>query len=187
LISDIAALLELHDAAKWMRTLAYRPRTALPYDAAAVLVAAPILLDATVYIDQLKGELPYPIIELIASRPVHHGAPALSELAAAVGHLNPSDPRTATSLKPIIETLERVPPQMILTPSDRAWIEGSILAGILARTQGIPRADRRRFLNDALMFLTAAEAGATLISRNASDFDLLLQMKPWVPVLLYDR
>ena len=41
---------------------------------------APILLDTTVYIDQLKGDLPPPIIELIATRPVQHGAPALSEL-----------------------------------------------------------------------------------------------------------
>ena len=150
-------------------------------------IEAAILLDATVYVDHLKGDLPRPIIDLIASRQVHHGAPALSELAAAIGHLDPSDPRTATNVKPIVETLERVSPQMILVPSDAAWIEASILAGILARTQGIPKADRRRFLNDALLFMTAAETGATLISRNANDLDLLLQMKPGVAVLLYDR
>jgi hypothetical protein len=55
---------------------------------------------------------------LIATRPVHHGAPALSELAAAIGYLDPLDSRTAANLKPIIETLEKVPPQMILVPSD---------------------------------------------------------------------
>jgi hypothetical protein len=48
---------------------------------------ATILLDTTVYIDQLKGDLPPPIIELIATRLVHHGAPALAELAAAIGYL----------------------------------------------------------------------------------------------------
>jgi predicted nucleic acid-binding protein len=159
----------------------------LPYDAEAVPAGAAILLDATVYVDQLKGDLPRPIVNLIAGRPVRHGAPALSELAAAIGRLDPSDPRTAANLMPIIETLERVPPQMILVPSDEAWIEASILAGILARTQGIPKAERPRLLNDALLFLSAAESGATLISRNANDFDLLLQMKPGVPVLLYDR
>jgi hypothetical protein len=152
-----------------------------------VPIESPLLIDTTVYIDQLKGDLPRAIIDLIATRPVHHGAPALSELAAAIGHLDPSDPRTASNLKPIVETLERVPPQMILAPSDSAWIEASILAGILARTQRIPKFDRRRLLNDALLFMMAAEAGATLISRNAGDLDVLLQLKPAVPVLLYDR
>jgi predicted nucleic acid-binding protein len=152
-----------------------------------VPIAAAILLDATVYIDQLKGDLPRPIIDLIATRPVHHGAPALAELVAAIGHLDPADPRTARNLEPIVEALQRVPPQMILAPSDEAWIEASILAGILSRTQRIPKVDRRRLLIDALLFMTAAETGAILISRNANDFDLLLQMKPGVPVLLYDR
>jgi hypothetical protein len=61
------------------------------------------------------------------------------------------------------------------------------LPEILARTQGVTRADRRRLLNDALLFLTAAETGAILISRNSKDLDLLLQMKPGVAVLLYIR
>ena len=62
-----------------------------------------------------------------------------------------------------------------------------MLAGILARIQGLPKEDRRKFLNDTLMFLMAAESGAVLVSRNAHDFDLLLQMKPDVGVLLYER
>jgi hypothetical protein len=61
----------------------------------------------------------------------------------------------------------------------------SILAGILARTQGVAKANRRRLLNDVLLFLTAAETGAILISRNSKDLDLLLQMKRGVGVLLY--
>jgi predicted nucleic acid-binding protein len=187
LISDFHAILNRCTPSKWTRSLAHRPSINLPFDAAAVPEGATILLDTTVYIDQLKGDLPPPVIDLIATRPVHHGAPALSELAAAIGYLDPSDSRTAANLKPIIETLDRVPPQMILVPSDEAWIEASILAGILARTQGIAKADRRRLLNDALLFLTAAETGATLISRNSKDFDLLLQMKPGVGVLLYVR
>jgi hypothetical protein len=61
------------------------------------------------------------------------------------------------------------------------------MAGILARTQTIPKQDRRRFLNDTLLFLQAADAGAIMISRNSRDLDLLLQMKPQVGVLLYDK
>ena len=187
MISDFEAVLKRSAPSKWVRSLAYRPRTALPFDAAAVPKAAALLLDTTVYIDHLKGDLPPPIIELIATRLVHHGALALAELAAAIGYLDPLDSRTAANLEPIIETLARVPPQRILVPSDDVWIEGAILAGILARTQGVPKADRRRLLNDVLLFLTAAETSAVLISRNSKDLDLLLQMKPGVGVLLYIR
>jgi predicted nucleic acid-binding protein len=185
LIFDFDAILRRCAPEKWTRSLAYRPSNDLPFNAAAVPQGAPILLDTTVYIDQLKGDLPSPIIDLIATRPVHHGAPALSELAAAIGYLDLLDSRTAANLKPIIETLERVPPQMILVPNDEVWIEAAMLAGILARTQGVAKADRRRLLNEALLFLTAAETGAILISRNLKDLDLLLQMKPGVGVVLY--
>jgi predicted nucleic acid-binding protein len=187
LIFDFQAVLNRCAPSKWTRSLPYRPRTALPFDATAVPKGATILLDTTVYIDQLKGDLPPPIIELIATRQVHHGAPALAELAAAIGYLDPLDSRTAANLQPIIETLARVPPQRILVPSDDVWIEASILAGILGRTQGVAKADRRRLLNDVLLFLTAADASAILISRNSKDLDLLLQMKPRVGVLLYIR
>ena len=143
---------------------------------------AAILLDTTVYVDQLKGDLPAPIIDLIATRPVHHGAPALSQLAATIGYLNPSDSRTAASLRPIIETLERVPPQMVRVPSDEAWIEASILAGILARTQAVAKADRRRLLNDALLFLTASESGAEAshACRHATQLSLPVPTSPTI-------
>ena len=61
------------------------------------------------------------------------------------------------------------------------------MAGILARTQAIPKQDRRRFLNDTLLFLQAAEANAVMVSRNSRDIDLLLQLKPQAGVLLYDK
>ena len=60
-------------------------------------------------------------------------------------------------------------------------------SGILARSQAIPKQDRRKFLNDTLLFLQAADSGAVMVSRNSRDLDLLLQIKPGVRVLLYDR
>jgi hypothetical protein len=60
-------------------------------------------------------------------------------------------------------------------------------ATILARTQAIPKQDRRKFLNDTLLFLQAADTGSVMISRNSRDLDLLLQLKPQAGVLLYDK
>jgi hypothetical protein len=74
LIFDFDTILNRCAPEKWTRSLAYRPSKDLPFNPAAVPQGAPILLDTTVYIDQLKGDLPPPIIDLIATRPVHHGA-----------------------------------------------------------------------------------------------------------------
>ena len=142
------------------------------------------MFDATVYTDQLKGQMPKPIVNLIASRTILHGAPALAELAVTIGALDPADSRTQATLVPIIETLTRINPSRILAPSSEAWLEAAIMAGINARTQAIPKQDRRRFLNDVLLFLQAAETGSFMISRNSRDLDLLLQLKPRARVLL---
>ena len=78
---------------------------------------ASLLFDATVYIDQLKGQLPTSIINLMASRTILHGAPALAELAVTIGALEPADRRTQATLIPIIETLTRINPSRIIVPS----------------------------------------------------------------------
>jgi predicted nucleic acid-binding protein len=187
LISDVAAVVARHDPTAWVRALRYRSKAELPCDPAAIPPDAPLLLDTTVYIDQLKGHLPPAIVALISSHVIVHGAPVLAELAVTVGVLDPRDPRTATTLEPILDTLRHIPSQRVIAPSEDAWVEGAVLAGILARTQGIAKEYRRKFLNDALMFLLAAEADAILISRNAHDIDLLLQMRPDVGALLYER
>jgi hypothetical protein len=148
---------------------------------------SPLLLDATVYVDQLKGQLPTDIIALIAAHVILHGAPVLAELAVTIGILDPRDQRTRSTLEPILDTVRHIPRQRIIAPTDEMWLEGAMLAGILARTQGFAKADRRKFMNDALMFLMAAEADVVLVSRNVHDLDLLLQIKPDVGVLLYER
>jgi hypothetical protein len=187
LSSDVHSIIARHDPGRWSRTLARRPKADLPFEPLRVPAGAPLLFDATVYIDQLKGQLPSPIVNLLASRPILHGATALAELAVTIGALDPADRRTNATLAPIVEMLTRINPARIIAPNYEIWLEAAMMAGILARTQAIPRQDRRKFLNDTLLFLQAADAGAVMVSRNARDLDLLLQVKPKVGVLLYDR
>jgi hypothetical protein len=66
-------------------------------------------------------------------------------------------------------------------------LEAAVRAGILARIQAIPKQERRKFLNDTLLFLQAADTGSVMVSRNSRDLDLLLQLKPQTRVLLYDK
>jgi hypothetical protein len=185
--SDVQSIIARNDPGRWPRPLTHRPKADLPFDPLQVPAGVSLLFDATVYIDQLKGQLPTSIVNLMVSRTILHGAPALAELAVTIGVLDPADGRTQATLIPIVEMLMRINPSRIITPSYQVWLEAAVMAGILARTQAIPKQDRRRFLNDTLLFLQAAEAGAVMVSRNSRDIDLLLQLKPQAGVLLYDR
>ena len=185
--SDVQSIIARHDPARWSQPLAHRPKADLPFDPLQVPAGVSLLFDATVYIDQLKGQLPTSIINLMASRTILHGAPALAELSVTIGALDPVDRRTHATLIPIVEMLTRINPLRIIAPSYEVWLEASVIAGILARTQAIPKQDRRKFLNDTLLFLQAADSGSVMVSRNSRDLDLLLQLKPQAGVLLYDK
>ena len=185
--SDVQSIIARNNPGRWPRPLAHRPKADLPFDPLQVSAGLSLLFDTTVYIDQLKGQLPTSIINLMASRTILHGAPALAELAVTIGALDPADRRTRVTLIPIVEMLTRINPSRIIAPSYEVWLEAAVMTGILARTQAIPKQNRRKFLNDALLFLQAADTGAVLVSRNSRDLDLLLQLKPRVRVLLYNR
>jgi hypothetical protein len=185
--SEVQSIIARNDPGRWSRPLAHRPKADLPFDPLQVPAEVSLLFDATVYIDQLKGQLPTAIVNLMASRTILHGAPALAELAVTIGALDPADRRTHAALIPIVETLTRINPSRIIAPSYELWVEAAVMAGILARTQSIPKQDRRKFLNDALLFLQAADSGSVLVSRNSRDLDLLLQLKPQAGVLLYEK
>ena len=144
--SDVWSVISRHDPARWRQTLSHRSKDDLPFDPLQIPIDASLLFDSTVYIDQLKGQLPAAIVNLIASRTIFHAAPALAELAVIIGALDPADRRTRSALEPIVETLTRISTRRIITPTYEVWLEASVIAGILSRTQGIPKQDRRRFL-----------------------------------------
>ena len=58
--SDVQSIMTRCDPGRWSRTLAHRPKADLPFDPFQVPSTASLLFDATVYIDQLKGELRLP-------------------------------------------------------------------------------------------------------------------------------
>jgi hypothetical protein len=185
--SEVQTIIARNDPSLWPRPLMHRPKADLPFDPLLVPSGLSLLFDATVYIDQLKGQLPTSIVKLMASRTILHGAPALAEIAVTIGALDPTDRRTQATLIPIVEMLTRINPSRIIAPSYDVWLEAAMIAGILTRTQAIPKQDRRKFLNDALLFLQAADTGSVMVSRNSRDLDLLLQLKPRARVLLYEK
>lgn len=183
--ADFAARLRRNEPSRWRKPLPRRADKNLPFDASAVGRGALIVLDATVYIDGLKGALSAEIRDLLVRGAVRHSAVARAELAAAIALLDPGDLRSAAVRRPIEAALARMRASHVIAPSSGAWAEAALLAGSLARLHGLDGDRRKRLLRDALILLTAREIGATLLSRNIADMDRLTQMRPDAKLLLY--
>lgn len=196
---SVAAVLAQHDPTLHTKPIARRSDSALPFDIAAMPDDLPVMLDTGFYIDRLKGKLPASIMDFVDRRDVLHSGVACSELAISVGILTPDHPTTPAYRDPILNLLAAIDVDDTVAPSAAAWCEAGILAGILARTQHLNRSrkkltpeedccqkgKRRKLLNDALVFLSAIESNAILLTGNVADIDLLLRFKPTARVLLY--
>jgi predicted nucleic acid-binding protein len=133
----------------------------------------PVLLDTSIYISALRSG-DDPILKL---RRVTSGAPVwlssivLEELYAG---LKPRDSR-------IVERLERDFDKAgrILVPSLNDWtVTGKLLAR-LAANYGYEQIGQARLTNDALMAMSAARRGITVITANERDFARLSQLRPF--------
>jgi predicted nucleic acid-binding protein len=185
LSAELAAQLRRNNPDRWRTPLTRRADPDLPFDPDSVARGARIMLDATAYIDALKGQLPAPIQQLLVRTRVRHSAVARAELATSLAMLDPAVRRSAVTRRPIEATIKRMLPAYVAAPSASAWTEAALLSGILARLNALTGDQRKRLLNDALILMTAREHGATLVSRNITDMDLLTQMRPDAKILLY--
>jgi predicted nucleic acid-binding protein len=81
----------------------------------------------------------------------------------------------------IVERLERDfgKAQRILVPNLNDWtLTGKVLA-CLAAKQGFEQIGRARLTNDALLAMSAARRGITIITANERDFGRLAQFHPF--------
>jgi hypothetical protein len=196
----LGAVARRHAPADFIATLRYREEAQLPFDAKAAPLL-PLLLDTMVYVDRGSGKLPHSIRELVAARRhlVYHCGVVCAELAISIGILDPGDTRTGSTIAVIQAHLDQMEQDRSVSPSAAAWTEAALLAGILARTQGLAaskksmtadqeccqKGRRRELLLDALLYVTAIEQQMLLISGNVRHMDVLLQIRPSNNVLLY--
>jgi predicted nucleic acid-binding protein len=145
-----------------------------------------LLLDTTVYIDQLQDRLPRDIETLLDTADIWHSPVTECEMGVLAGLLNPQHPDTAHAVEEVIASIETRPVHRIVNPDRDVWREAGILSGLLARLQQYGKADQRRALNDALIFLSAAKAGLAVLTRNVADYDLLMQLAPQGQAVFYD-
>jgi predicted nucleic acid-binding protein len=145
-----------------------------------------LLLDTTVYIDTLQGRLPDYAEVALRVGSLWHSTVTEAELAALAGLLDPRHPETADAITQVAASIDLRPAHRILTPDRETWREAGLLAGLLARLQGYGKNEHRKALNDALIFLTAARNGCVVLTRNLSEFDLLMQLDARGQAIFYD-
>jgi predicted nucleic acid-binding protein len=144
-----------------------------------------LLYDTTVYIDILQNRFPQTGDLMLRATEAWHSAVTEAELAAAIGLLDPAHSETRNIVEQITAVIEQRPRFRTIVPDAEVWREAGILSGILARVQGYGKDQRRRALNDALLFATARKHGCVVLTRNVVDFDLLQQLNPSGSVLFY--
>jgi predicted nucleic acid-binding protein len=190
----------VHDPDAFQRPFPYREDKDLPFDATAMPSDCPVMLDTNVYIARLQGKLPSATAAFVEASIVIHSSVALSELSISAGILDPSNPATEANRGPLLRLLEAIRLSDCRSPSPAAWVEAGTLSGILAGVHhGLAKSKkelsaveqcrqkgrRRALLNDALLFLSAREQGAVLVSSNVSDVDVLLRFRPDARALLF--
>ena len=144
-----------------------------------------LLYDTTVYIDILQNRFPLGGEFMLRAAEAWHSPVTEAELSAAIGLLDPGHPGTSEIVEQITAVIKRRPSYRSILPDPEIWREAGTLSGILARLQGYGKEQRRRALNDALLFASARKHGCVVLTRNVIDFDLLQQLDPSGSVLFY--
>ena len=162
-----------------------RPESDLDFLGSGQYRPAKLLYDTTVYVDILQDRFPQDGERMLKATEAWHPPVTEAELAAACGMLDP----THSGTRQIVEKIQRVIEQgstfRVIIPDPEIWREAGILSGVLARLQGYGKDQRRRMLNDALLFASARKHGCAVLTRNLTDFDFLQQLDPSGRVLFY--
>ena len=171
---------------KHQKALRYRDRSQLRFLSTLKPPFPKLLLDTTVYIDTLQGRLPDYAEVALRTASLWHSPVTEAELAAVAGLLDPTHPKTQGVIARVAASINLRPAHRILAPDRDTWREAGMLAGLLGRLQSSGKNERRKALNDALIFLTAAKNGCAVLTRNFSEFDLLMQLDAEGQAIFYD-
>ena len=169
------------------RTLTRRGADELPFVNARLMGGQGLLLDTSVYIDQMQDRSPPLLDDLVAQRQVNHSTVAIQELMHTVGVLDPSDRRTTGVIAEIGRQIKAMPPHRLFAPDIEVLGRAALLSGILCRFQGYGKDSKLRALHDCVLFLQAQRLGLVVLTANVGDYDILLQLIPTGRALFYRR
>lgn len=137
---------------------------------------AKLLLDTNVYIYEAGGRLSAEARAAVDQCISFHSSVCIAELMVGIGNADPKHPRWAAKRDHYFELIGTVPDHRLLIPDQEVWAEAGLIAGTLSRTQGFQPYQRKECLNDALIYLSAAKAGISVLTANRDEFDLIQQL-----------
>jgi predicted nucleic acid-binding protein len=137
-----------------------------------------LMPDTNVYIQAAAGTLPVLVQGLVERALLFHCSVCLAELATGVANANPSLPSWPMLRDHYVELFDDIPRARLLNPDAEIWSDAGVVAGVLARTQGFARHQRKECLNDVLIYLTATKAGVPVLTADRNQFDLIQQLAP---------
>jgi predicted nucleic acid-binding protein len=131
----------------------------------------PVLLDSSVYIAALRaGEEALPALRWLSPHaPVWLSAVVLEELYAGVSRRS----------RRVVERLERDfdRARRILVPTLSDWVQAGRVLAQVAVENGYERIGKGRLTNDALIAMSAARQGITVVTANERDFARLARFR----------
>src|SRR5580692_5056704 len=133
----------------------------------------PVLFDSSIYITALRtgDEAALALRRLAANAPVWLSSVVLEELYAGVV------PRSRRVLERLERDFEKA--RRILVPNLNDWTQtGKVLARLAAKYD-YEKIGQGRLTNDALIAMSAARLGITVVKANARDFMRLAEFRPF--------
>jgi predicted nucleic acid-binding protein len=130
----------------------------------------PALLDTSIYVSALRrGDAGPAVARFIAENDMWLSAVVLEELYAGARERD----------RHVVELIERQfdKESRILLPELDDWIQAGKVLSQLAARYDYEKIGRNRLTNDALMAMSAARAGVTVVTANVRDFRKLAEFR----------
>ena len=124
-----------------------------------------LLFDTSVLIDQLRTDRHRERIASVSGR-IRHSSVVLAELLRGAKKQAERD---------FVETLGKQSP--LLTPTEMNWLESGRLLTRMSAERGFPPETLRDLHFDVLIALTASTHGATVVTSNRADFEMIRRYK----------
>lgn len=124
-----------------------------------------LLFDTSIFIDQLRTDRHRERIASVSGR-IRHSSVVLAELLRGAKKRSDRD---------FVETLGKHSP--LLTPSEKNWLESGRLLTRMSVERGSPPEKLRDLHFDVLIALTASTHGATVVTSNRTDFEMIQRYK----------
>jgi predicted nucleic acid-binding protein len=124
-----------------------------------------LLFDTSIFVDQLRTDRHRERIASVSGR-IRHSSVVLAELLRGA---------KKTAERDFVDALAKHSP--ILTPSEKNWLESGRLLTRMSVEGGFPPEKLRDLHFDVLIALTASTHGATVVTSNRWDFEMIRRYK----------